>query len=315
MSEQKENIVGMRKKLDAHVDHVRKLERRIHDLRARLAKYEDAEGRPKTAKWEYCPECGSEQIHQEEGDHKQCAGCYQEWFADMDYSGVVRAHLGGKYRDKDAVIERLNHEPAALKAPPSGVVMPPSPYLPGVDPAQLSDYERGEAQGRCDMWAEVARLNSSPVSAGESCDSCEPADVFATEGSDPFDFPDCGKKAAAQAPVKTAESHAALGFEGAAQVSSAPSQGGKAVEVVVKVWNAGGSGEFREFVGAQELPDGTKLYTHPADQVAEGVVVSRELLRFLLGESELHGVAFGDPKPPLGKFWWRTELRALLTKP
>ena len=36
MSEQKENIVCMRKKLDAHVDHVRKLERRIHDLRDRL---------------------------------------------------------------------------------------------------------------------------------------------------------------------------------------------------------------------------------------------------------------------------------------
>jgi hypothetical protein len=168
MSDQKENIVRMRKKLDAHVEHVRRLERRIHDLRDRLAKYEDAEGRPKTAKWEYCPECGSEQIHYEEGDHKQCADCYQEWFADMDYSHVVRVHLGGKYQDKAAVIERLNDELAALKAQPSGVVLPPSPYLPGVDPAQLSDYERGEAQGRCDMWAEVARLNSSPVSSAPS---------------------------------------------------------------------------------------------------------------------------------------------------
>ena len=51
-------------------------------------------------------------------------------------------------------------------AQPSGVVLPPSPYMPGVDPDSLSDYERGEAQGRCDMWAEVARLNQ-PASAGD----------------------------------------------------------------------------------------------------------------------------------------------------
>jgi hypothetical protein len=52
----------------------------------------------------------------------------------------------------------------------------------------------------------------------------------------------------------------------------------------------------------------------PAVEPAHSDVVSvpRELLRFLLGESELHGVAFGDARPPLGKFWWRTELRALL---
>jgi hypothetical protein len=46
MSGQKENIVGMRKKLDAQAEHTRKLEQRIHDLRARLAKYEDSEGLP-----------------------------------------------------------------------------------------------------------------------------------------------------------------------------------------------------------------------------------------------------------------------------
>lgn len=68
--------------------------------------------------------------------------------------------------------------------------------------------------------SEVARLNSSPVSAGESCESCEPAGVFATDGSGPFDCPDCGKKAAAQTAVKTAESRAALGVGGAAQVSA-----------------------------------------------------------------------------------------------
>ena len=84
-----------------------------------------------------------------------------------------------------------------------------------------------------------------------------------------------------------------------------PSHGGAAVEVVVKVWNAGGSGEFREFVGAQELPDGTKLYTHPADQVAEGVVVSRELLRKIC-ELDFMGI---DASQEV------SEVRALLAKP
>jgi hypothetical protein len=53
--------------------------------------------------------------------------------------------------------------------------------------------------------------------------------------------------------------------------------------------------------------------TAPTDEPAHSdVKVPRELLRFLLGESELHGVAFGDARPPLGKFWWRTELRAMV---
>lgn len=42
--------------------------------------------------WGYCPECGSTEIHYEQGDHKQCV-CGQEWFADLDYTGVVRKHL------------------------------------------------------------------------------------------------------------------------------------------------------------------------------------------------------------------------------
>ena len=39
------------------------------------------------------------------------------------------------------------------------VVMPPSPYKPQLSDADLTDYEKGELQGRCDMWAEFARLN------------------------------------------------------------------------------------------------------------------------------------------------------------
>lgn len=43
--------------------------------------------------WSYCPECGSEEILHQEGDHKQCAECHQEWFSDIDYTDVVRGHL------------------------------------------------------------------------------------------------------------------------------------------------------------------------------------------------------------------------------
>lgn len=43
--------------------------------------------------WSYCPECGSQKLHHEEGEHKQCANCHQEWFSDIDYSEVVRGNL------------------------------------------------------------------------------------------------------------------------------------------------------------------------------------------------------------------------------
>lgn len=63
--------------------------------------------------WAYCPECGCEELHHEQGEHKQCANCYQEWFSSVDYSDVVRKHLSGKYIDKDAEIERLRAQVSA----------------------------------------------------------------------------------------------------------------------------------------------------------------------------------------------------------
>lgn len=44
-------------------------------------------------KWEFCPECGSEDLHHQEGTHKQCGRCHQEYWSDIDYSDVVRGHL------------------------------------------------------------------------------------------------------------------------------------------------------------------------------------------------------------------------------
>lgn len=43
--------------------------------------------------WSYCPECGSEEIHYQEGNHKQCARCHQEWFSDIDYTETVMGNL------------------------------------------------------------------------------------------------------------------------------------------------------------------------------------------------------------------------------
>jgi hypothetical protein len=65
-----------------------------------------------TAAWAYCPECGSQDLHHEEGEHKQCAKCYQEWFSDIDYSEVVRANLEVMSRRA----ERAEVELAAARA-------------------------------------------------------------------------------------------------------------------------------------------------------------------------------------------------------
>lgn len=74
-----------------------------------------AEPEQEPVAWKYCPECGCEEIHHQEGCHKQCSNCYQEWFSDMDYTDVVRQHLAGKFRDKDAAIEAANQRADAAE--------------------------------------------------------------------------------------------------------------------------------------------------------------------------------------------------------
>lgn len=61
-----------------------------HELRALLAA--PAVERQSTV-WDYCPECGCEELHYEQGEHKQCANCYQEWYSSINYSEVVRSNL------------------------------------------------------------------------------------------------------------------------------------------------------------------------------------------------------------------------------
>lgn len=57
--------------------------------------------------------------------------------------------------------------------------LPPPPYMPGVEPESMTDYERGEAQGRCDMWEEVKRLNATRPAQTEQQPDDAAVDRFA----------------------------------------------------------------------------------------------------------------------------------------
>ena len=67
------------------------------------------------------------------------------------------------------MVEPQNWKATPLYAAPvseakaQGVVMPPSPYMPGSQPTDFTDYELGEIHGRIAMWEEVKRLNAAPV--------------------------------------------------------------------------------------------------------------------------------------------------------
>lgn len=85
--------------------------------------------------WSWCPECGCEELHHEEGAHKQCANCHQEWFSDIDYSEVVRGNL------------------RKLKA---GQPAPVAVVMPERKPQRITDEY---ARGWNDYDAEYKRLN------------------------------------------------------------------------------------------------------------------------------------------------------------
>lgn len=54
--------------------------------------------------------------------------------------------------------------------------------------------------------------------------------------------------------------------------------------------------------------------TVPVSQQSEVVKVPVPFVRFLLGEETIEGYGFGDVRPDMpGMFWWRKQLRALLT--
>lgn len=82
----------------------------VLDLIARI----ERAAAPAPTAWEYCPECGSmETAPPDENVELQyfCAACGQEWHSDIDYTDVVRGHLG----------KRVAHPATA-----SGDELPPS---------------------------------------------------------------------------------------------------------------------------------------------------------------------------------------------
>lgn len=99
--------------------------------------------------WSYCPECGSEKIHHQEGEHKQCAECHQEWFSDIAYKDVVRGHL-----------KKIKAEQAA----PVAVALPERLDLPHRDEFESADQyaaATGEAKNWNSCLDELKRLNPS----------------------------------------------------------------------------------------------------------------------------------------------------------
>lgn len=68
----------------------------------------DQQGDPMA--WKFCPECGCEEIRHQEGKHKQCSDCHQEWFADIDYSDVVRGNLHRLYRHAQPATAKVDEQ-------------------------------------------------------------------------------------------------------------------------------------------------------------------------------------------------------------
>ncbi len=91
---------------EASLDRSSILADAFHEQAARIADLERGRGEP--VAWSYCPECGCEELHHEEGEHKQCANCHQEWFSDLDYSEVVRGNLARLKAEQPAPVAVVN---------------------------------------------------------------------------------------------------------------------------------------------------------------------------------------------------------------
>lgn len=132
----------------------------VADLRARLSKYEDAEGRPVVT-----------------GDHPGLISALREMsnhVFNREHRLIVAAADALEYQAREIevleyssrhnyeCVQTLIDEKAALKAQPRGVVLPERISIAG----HLTVDSSYRASGWNACLDEVARLNSSPVSAG-----------------------------------------------------------------------------------------------------------------------------------------------------
>lgn len=154
----------------------------LEGLRARLAKYEDADGKPITTIAEQAREIAS--LRNIISECATACGaavsveCSEEFMAMLP--DEIRTVMAGKTREIERLslmVSQADHnydcdrsdwqrELAALKAQPSGVVLPE--LKTNFDYRDLGDDGYIAAQEWNAAIKEVARLNSSPVSSGPS---------------------------------------------------------------------------------------------------------------------------------------------------
>lgn len=159
----------------------------------------------KETEWAYCPECGCEELHHEQGEHKQCANCHQEWFSSIDYSRVVREHLSGKYIDKDAQIERLRTDLELTRLARQGdrIEIDGLKALCDGFRAQLADAAQSletislqagrdefmkdmiQVRGYANSRARVAQ-GALSVSANQACEKCNGSQAMDSGGVQPW---------------------------------------------------------------------------------------------------------------------------------
>jgi DNA repair exonuclease SbcCD ATPase subunit len=96
-------------------------------LRTQLAEMTKTHESASIVPWVYCPECGNGSFHVDESiskTHRQCIGCGQEWFCDINYSDVMQenlisahvqlAEITGKLEEADRCIENCGWHPPEI---------------------------------------------------------------------------------------------------------------------------------------------------------------------------------------------------------
>jgi hypothetical protein len=146
-------------------------------LRARLAKYEDAEGRPigQLSAFNAGVKAASDKV-------KSIVADYDEQHGSTDPDTGMREYPGNGEEWVGQMMELIEDftgivAPAALKAQPRGVVLPPENTVMRIVLREMggSAHVRGTSNWCADVGMavvrEVARLNSSPASLNQ-CDGC-----------------------------------------------------------------------------------------------------------------------------------------------
>lgn len=240
--------------------------------------------------WTYCPECGGEDIHYEEGRHKQCKNCHQEWFSDSDYTNVVRANLSDRSMQ------------------PSPAVAVPDDWLNKLGKIRI---EFDEAVKELGLLIDLGKPLGVTDSEGNLKSYSEklPANISIYGGiPSPHITSQQLPEPVPYLPVIRDRADAVSGH------------------FAIGRFNPGGYWEYwnlhshkwascsEAVLSESEMLDLLKrieLPTKPSPAVAVPtgkVLINAELVKFLNGECEYNGYWFGDVSKSNGAFWWRACL-------